>query len=222
MNIPSELPDASFKNGLKHIISVVNSMPENTMFDMKTYSGDVIGQALCDGDIYCSYVPLIMKNIFGWTVQTGFVIDESRFQHFNSSEKEVLKLFTHAYGDNISKSDWLEKANEVYFKQFIHNFVSDFTERTEYFELPELIVSAAQRSPDGLVIMSRRHFDTSFYVVADKIFKEGTKFHDWSEGFYTNKDRYVDRYEAWEIAKAAFQIRRITGHPGRLYSEDIY
>ncbi len=42
------------------------------------------------------------------------------------------------------------------------------------------------------------------------------------QGFLTNKNRFVDRKEAWLIAEKANQIIRRSGGHGTLYSEDLY
>lgn len=44
-------------------------------------------------------------------------------------------------------------------------------------------------------------------------------------GFWTSEDRYVDRKEAWQIAKAAGQLLErapTDGRGGTLYSEDVW
>lgn len=43
-----------------------------------------------------------------------------------------------------------------------------------------------------------------------------------AQGFYTSNGRFVSRETAYKIAKAAGQIRYITGGSGTLYSEDLY
>lgn len=42
------------------------------------------------------------------------------------------------------------------------------------------------------------------------------------QGFVTSLNRFVDRKEAWIIAKANNQIIRQSGGEGVLYSEDLY
>lgn len=45
------------------------------------------------------------------------------------------------------------------------------------------------------------------------------------QGFITSRNRYVDRKQAFEIAKASRQLKvnkNLTSTPGMLYSEDIY
>lgn len=106
--------------------------------------------------------------------------------------------------------------------------LSDVSARTGYIELTEIIISAANRSPNGLVIMCKRHGSPDFYEITDKIFGSHTpsgelvRYHDWDQGFVSNRRDFLTREEAWEVAKNANQIRRVTGKPGTLYSEDLY
>lgn len=57
----------------------------------------------------------------------------------------------------------------------------------------------------------------------------GTTFKDMEQGFYTNRERFVNRKEAMEIAIARKQIKRLVGSQhvtdlaGQyLYSENLY
>lgn len=101
-------------------------------------------------------------------------------------------------------------------------FLLNVFKRTGYIELPEIIISAANRSPDGLIVMCKRHGSPDFYEIVDKLFDPDTKYHDWDQGFVSNRRDFLTREEAWEVAKNACQIRRVTGTPGTLYSEDLY
>ena len=90
-------------------------------------------------------------------------------------------------------------------------------------EMKERVVSAANRSPDGLVVMCVRHGCDLFYNVVDKIYTPEHEYWDWEQGFVTNKYRYVSREEAWIIAEEQGQI--IRDHNvcvGTLYSEHLY
>ena len=42
------------------------------------------------------------------------------------------------------------------------------------------------------------------------------------QGFLTSKNRFVGRQEAWNIAKQADQIIKVSGGEGTLYSEDLW
>ena len=89
--------------------------------------------------------------------------------------------------------------------------------------MEERIVSAANRSPEGLVVMCVRHGCDLFFGVVDQMFDEDNCYLDWEQGFVTNKYRFVSREEAWIIAEKQGQI--IRDHDlciGTLYSEHLY
>lgn len=90
----------------------------------------------------------------------------------------------------------------------------------------EVIVSAANKSPDGLVIMCVRHGCDLFFGVVDTIFDSDKRYHDWEQGFVTSNYRFVDRNEAWRIAMKQNQIKHRVGgdssNGGTLYSENLY
>lgn len=78
---------------------------------------------------------------------------------------------------------------------------------------------------NGIVICGRRHHNCFATVhMLDPTLKE--KAGDIVQGFMTNTDRFVDRIEAAEIAKAANQVDEliITNKDGEetLISEDLY
>lgn len=59
--------------------------------------------------------------------------------------------------------------------------------------MEERIVSAANRSPEGLVVMCVRHGCDLFFGVVDEMFDEDKSYLDWEQGFVTNKYRFVSR-----------------------------
>ena len=90
--------------------------------------------------------------------------------------------------------------------------------------LPELIVCAANRDPDtGIVYPCVRHGCEIFWGLIDAQFLDGKDCVHFEQGFLTNKYRFVDRLEAYQIAKDNNQIKRLcpTGS-NRLYSEMLY
>ena len=90
--------------------------------------------------------------------------------------------------------------------------------------LPELIVCAANRDPDTLVVYPCvRHGCDIFWGLIDVQFPKGKDCVHFEQGFLTNKYRFVDRLEAYQIAKDNNQIKRLcpTGS-NRLYSEMLY
>lgn len=73
----------------------------------------------------------------------------------------------------------------------------------------------------GYVICGRRHhncFASAYYLDPERKYKKFEK----EQGFITNKDRFVSRVEAAEIAFLAGQIYQRTEHPMGLFSEDLY
>jgi hypothetical protein len=95
-----------------------------------------------------------------------------------------------------------------------------------YKELPTQEVHRCTNTPTGVVICGWRHGNI---IATCKILtgkrtvthaEDGVGEHE--QGFLTSHNRFVDRGEAWEIAKKQNQIVRVTGGEGTLYSEDIY
>jgi hypothetical protein len=77
----------------------------------------------------------------------------------------------------------------------------------------------------GVVVEGHRHADiirTMVNLLDKRTCTNGENCAGESEqGFVTNKNRFVNRVEAMQIAKAAGQIRTDTPFP-ELYSEDLY
>lgn len=83
-------------------------------------------------------------------------------------------------------------------------------------QLPEI------ESNTGYVIAGRRHHNCFFTA---SVLSEGGRIClplKEVQGFLTNKNRFVDRKEAAEIAYKAGQIDQPTTHPIGLFSEDLY
>ena len=76
----------------------------------------------------------------------------------------------------------------------------------------------------GFTIEGRRHSDCFMTMF---ILTKGNRFFlgkEETQGFITTKNRFVDRHEAWKIAKEANQIIENPNRywDGRLFSEDLY
>jgi hypothetical protein len=70
----------------------------------------------------------------------------------------------------------------------------------------------------GFVVCGRRHHNC--FTIKAMLQGAGRKdYKDEVQGFLTNKDRFVDRYEAAKIAFVSGQIKEATE---RLYSEDVW
>lgn len=88
--------------------------------------------------------------------------------------------------------------------------------------MPERIVCAAQRHRyTGELLLGIRHFDEQ---MGSQLERNGQSDVDYQEsGFLTNKNRFVDRKEAWVIASRENQILRdVETSPGALFSEHLY
>jgi|SRR6478609_3084701 len=87
--------------------------------------------------------------------------------------------------------------------------------------VPERIVCAAHRL-NGYIVIGLRHCDEN--TVRDAPSK--TYLMDAEQGFITNRRRFVDRQEAFQIAVREQQIKRRVGgdnsNGGTLYSENLY
>lgn len=77
----------------------------------------------------------------------------------------------------------------------------------------------------GIVVVGHRHADiikTVYNLLGKRTCTNGEDCTgEHLQGFYTNKDRFVDRIEAMHIAEAADQIISFTKSE-QLYSEDLY
>lgn len=88
----------------------------------------------------------------------------------------------------------------------------------------EKIVGVAMLLRDGEVLKKpkpNRHHN----IFRDYFEEHGTGPFGPTQGFITNRGRFVDREEAWKIAEAAGQLieRAPTdGRGGTLYSEDVW
>lgn len=87
--------------------------------------------------------------------------------------------------------------------------------------IPERIVCAANKTPEGIVILGARHGDEIMVTVAQKMEVSLLKS---EQGFYTNWQRFVSREEAMIIAREQGQLFRPEGthNPDVLYSECLY
>lgn len=82
------------------------------------------------------------------------------------------------------------------------------------------VVCAANRFPDGSIIIGARHWDP---LMCDYASAVGLQGGDEEQGFIDQWRVFMTREEAWEVAVAANQIlRRVGGDEGCLYSENLY
>lgn len=84
------------------------------------------------------------------------------------------------------------------------------------------VVCAANRHMDtDVIVLGARHFDSLMHKTIDM---HGYKNHPFEQGFIDQWGIFMNRQEAYTVAKAANQIRRKTGNIDEptLYSEDLY
>jgi hypothetical protein len=76
----------------------------------------------------------------------------------------------------------------------------------------------------GIVVSGWRHGNCIYQMVAITGLRSiPAEAGEEVQGFLTNKNRFVDREEGWDIAEAAGQINdRSRGSSRTLYSEDLY
>ena len=91
-----------------------------------------------------------------------------------------------------------------------------------YYQDGEVYLHQPKNIHSGIVICGRRHhncFNTLFAFVGDAIIKSIIK-----QGFLTSDDIFVNRFEAFEIAKASKQIsaKRKASKCIALISEDLW
>ena len=84
---------------------------------------------------------------------------------------------------------------------------------------PEVCICAAIRLADGGIVRGHRHnhcIDTAIAM--------GLAPHNFTQGFITSRNRYVDRYEARRLQDSAGIMSVALGgyRGGQLYSEDLY
>ena len=89
---------------------------------------------------------------------------------------------------------------------------------------PRRIVCAANKAPDGKLIIGIRHCDA--LMVAALWHTSFINWEGFTQGFVDNKGEFLTREEAWEVAVAANQLIPLSENPSRvegtLYSEDLY
>ena len=101
-------------------------------------------------------------------------------------------------------------------KEFIICAAIWFDDGKEYPHQPKNIET-------GFVIAGHRHHNCFTTMGILTSYSEEKVNYEKSQGFLTNTNRYVDRYEGQKIALAADQVLDIDGlRGGRLYSEDLY
>lgn len=128
-----------------------------------------------------------------------------------------LKYCGALYYESKNLNECLNKMNDYFIKGY-------HLDKSHNIELTEYIICAAAKNPDdGRIILSRRHHDKMFVDTVNCIYGELKSHTHFIQGFYTNKNRFVDRLEAYEIADERNQIRRLSpSNSKKLFSEMLY
>lgn len=91
--------------------------------------------------------------------------------------------------------------------------------------ITRIVVAAACRTKDGLVVVSPRHFDPLMHKTIQAICpdKEERKLIKWDQGFVCQFGCFMGRQHALEVAKRSGQPLSVTSGCGDdLYSECLY
>ena len=85
---------------------------------------------------------------------------------------------------------------------------------------PRVVVCAAIRNPEGLIIAGARHYDT---VMRGVISAAGFKYGNWEQGFIDQAGIFLTREEAFKLATERNQVKYRDGFTNPvLFSEDLY
>lgn len=91
--------------------------------------------------------------------------------------------------------------------------------------MKRIVCAAIRHRRFHLLIVGPRHFDITMRYAIDRS-DEGDEWYDAEQGFIDQNGNYLNRTDAWQVAKDAEQIiRRVGGdnaNGGTLYSENLY
>lgn len=85
-----------------------------------------------------------------------------------------------------------------------------------------LIVCAAMKMNDGLIVTGVRHYSPEMRSTLWRIY--GAGYHRWvvDQGFIDTQGNFLTREAAWKVAETNNQIRKQVSVPGTLFSENLY
>ena len=107
-------------------------------------------------------------------------------------------------------------------RQAVINKLTELYEDASDNEHKRRIVCAANKFPDGTMILGVRHWDPVMREQARRIGYSEKSNGICQQGFLDNRQSFVTREEAWVVAMEAGQIiRRVGGDDDCLYSENI-
>lgn len=98
-------------------------------------------------------------------------------------------------------------------------------ERNQLQKALQRVVCAANRLPDGTLLIGARHWDTHMVAQAKRL---GVKGGCEDQGFIDQFGNFLTREEAWKVARKNGQITRLCSsetledEEGFLFSENLY
>lgn len=114
---------ADLLNGLKNIIDEVEKLRgTDTSFVMNVWSCCVIGKVINNGQPWGHDIERILKEVFNAELCKTGLFSRVRDNPFcpltdvimNSTQYDVIMLFTHQIGNWLSPEQWLENAYSIY------------------------------------------------------------------------------------------------------------
>ncbi len=122
----------------------------------------------------------------------------------------------------MSKFEKIEKAIAFYQEQLSGNVMEDGRMRWEFYDVQRRIAQAAFNY-NGYIVTGTRHgcpiMRLHLNAVGHEVLDEWCGFDKMVQGFTDQYGNFLNRQEAYVIAKAAGQIIREDDCPGTLYSE---
>lgn len=92
--------------------------------------------------------------------------------------------------------------------------------------IPRRVVCAAMLMKDGRIVTGIRHFSPEMRAIMKRVYGEEYHTQIETQGFVDQKGVFLNRVEAYKVARDAGQIlRRVGGDEtdgGTLYSEALY
>ena len=108
-------------------------------------------------------------------------------------------------------------------RQAVINKLTELYEDASDNEHKRRIVCAANKFPDGTIILGARHWDPLMRATFKKLYADRHEAGLEQQGFVDQYQNFMTREEAWIVAMEAGQIiRRVGGDEGCLYSENLY
>lgn len=122
----------------------------------------------------------------------------------------------------MDKLEMIREAVATYKERLAGNIMDDGRTRWEFYGV-QLRIAQAAFNYNGYIVTGTRHacpiMGLQLDIIGDDVLDEWCGLDKMVQGFTTQYGVFVDRQEAYVIAKAAGQIIREDICPGTLYSE---